>query len=179
MPKFTAKTVSSEKVWASPDGQKTIYKVMLEVGGKQAEAKTYSDAISAVGWQGEAETYEKQGRNGTETFVKQPPKEGYAGGGGQARSYGGQAKPQFDNFTMYLSYAKDLVVASIHEGKFNGDLYDSLLTATAAGGVELYASRPGADPVPTVEPNKEELNVALADVGDFFVDAEPADQWAA
>lgn len=177
MPTLSVKTVTSEKVWASPDGQKTIYKVSLDFGGKQAEAKTYSQAIATVGWQGEVETYEKQGRNGTETFVKQPQKEQGSYGGG--RSHGGYKKPEFDNFTMYLSYAKDLVVASIHEGKFDGDLYDSLLTATAAGGAELYASRPNAEPTPAVEPSKEELNSALADVGEYFVDAEPKSPWGA
>jgi hypothetical protein len=105
MPNMQATTKLSEKVWSSPDGQKTIYKVTLEADGQQVTAKTFSDAISQIGWSGQVETYEKEGRQGSETFVKQPPKEGGWQGGGGGKSYGGGgSKPQADQFTMYLSH---------------------------------------------------------------------------
>lgn len=77
MPRFNVKTISGNQIWASPDGQRKIYELVVDVDGKQLKAKTYSDAISQTGWSGEVETYEKPNRNGgMDTFVKQPPKEG-------------------------------------------------------------------------------------------------------
>lgn len=93
MPVFQLKTLSSKSVWRSPDGQREIWEVMMDYQGQALKAKTYSEAISVVGWSGEAETYEKEGRNGVETFVKQPPKEtnyNSRGSGGSAAS-----KPAF------------------------------------------------------------------------------------
>ena len=139
-------TKSAEEVWKSPDGKITMYKLVLEMDGKSFEAKTYSKAIATEGWLGEVESYEKAGKNGTETFVKQPQKEGgWQGGGGGGKSYG---KPQ-DQFTMYLSYAKDIAGFCVSDGKFDKALYDSLISAVEAGGAELYASRPGATEVET------------------------------
>lgn len=135
-------TKSAEQVWASPDGKMTIFKLLLEMDGKTFEAKTYSKAIANVGWSGEIESYEKQGKQGAETFVKQPQKEGFGGG----FSGGGRSKLQ-DQFTMYLSYAKDLAVASIHDDKFDDKMYTELLGAVEAGGAQLYAGRPNATEV--------------------------------
>ena len=83
------KTIAGRSVWKSPDGQREIYEVVLEHEGKNLKAKTYSSDIPVVGWEGKVDTYEKEGRNGIETFVKQPPKEGgYAGAGSTSgRSY--------------------------------------------------------------------------------------------
>jgi hypothetical protein len=74
-------TKRSEQVWKSLDGQRTIYKVYFDVNGQEAMAKSYSSAIAAQGFSGQVETYEKQGNNGPETFVKQVPKEQVPGGG--------------------------------------------------------------------------------------------------
>lgn len=90
-------------VWTSPDGQRKIYEVALEVDGKEMSASTFSDKIIVDGWSGNIESYEKSGR----TFVKQYRDEQSGGG------YRGGSKPMADPFTMYLSYAKDLVVAKI------------------------------------------------------------------
>lgn len=152
MPSLNVKTVAAEQVWKSPDGQRTIFKVALDTGNGNMEAKTYSGAIGNVGWSGEIITEEKQGRNGAETFVKQPPKEGgftpYQGG--SQKSTGGtgsssSSKREFDNFTMYLSYAKDLVVALQQTEGFKQDVYEQLLTATIKGGKALYEHRPGGE----------------------------------
>ena len=82
-------TKSSREIWRSPDGQRVIYEVTLEMNGKEMKAKTYSEAMTKQGRVGSIETYEKPGRNGNETFVKQPPKENggaWSAGGGQQQA---------------------------------------------------------------------------------------------
>jgi hypothetical protein len=69
------KTTSSRQVWVSSDAKIKIFELGMEYEGKPVKAKTYSAAIAVPGWEGEAETYEKQSKNGLETFVRQPPKE--------------------------------------------------------------------------------------------------------
>lgn len=144
-------TKAAEQVWASPDGKMTIFQVTLEYEGKDFKAKTYSKAIATTGWSGTIESYEKQGRNGSETFVKQPQKEGGWQGGG-----GGGGKPQGDQFTMYLSYAKDLAVACIISTAkgvvFDSSTYAELLEAVATGGEQLFTSH-----------NKSSTDAAIVD----------------
>lgn len=188
MPQLQVTTKSANQVWASPDGQRTIFELQLEYEGKPVKAKTYSKEISVPGWMGTVETYEKPGRNGVETFVKQPPKEGASYGGGGAstnRGGGGYSKPMADPFTMYLSYAKDIagycfVTDAKGKSKFDDVLYAEVLEAVAAGGSQLYEARPeaqaksvdkqpGDTPTPppedstetTVEPTVQELNAVL------------------
>src|SRR5258707_14638136 len=76
MPNLHISVKQAQEVWRSPDGQRVLYGIIMEVGGKEAKAKTYSKAIATIGWSGDIETYEKTGRDGVETFVKQVPKEG-------------------------------------------------------------------------------------------------------
>lgn len=86
MPRFKVTTKSSNQIWTSPDGQRTIYEAVMDYNGQEVKAKTYSRAISSEGFIGEVESYEKQGSKGTETFVKQAPREGSSyGGGSQSR----------------------------------------------------------------------------------------------
>lgn len=137
-------TKAAEQVWASPDGKMTIFQVTLEYEGKDFKAKTYSKAVATVGWSGTIESYEKPGRNGAETFVKQPQKEGgWQGGGG-----GGGSKPQGDQFTMYESYAKDLAIACVISTAkgvvFDSSTYEELLEAVAGGGEQLFAAHSNA-----------------------------------
>lgn len=180
MPEFSAVTKLSESIWKSPDGQREIFKVTLEVDGQPMVAKTYSKDISVIGWSGDVETYEKTGNRGSETFVKQPPKEGgfSAGSGSQSSTTAGQStirptgKPSFDNFTMYLSYAKDIAVAMIKDGKLDEAAYGVVLAAVAAGGESLYDRRPDApkkeeDTVHPVDDNAD----LLADINKAFPDA--------
>lgn len=165
MPQFNnAVTKSSEVIWQK--GDRTIWKVGIEIDGKVLEAKTYSRAISQVGFSGDLETYEKEGRPGypPETFVKQPQKEGgYSGGG---KSYG---KAQADPFTMYLSYAKDLVVSLQETSGYDRAKFDILLKATIEGGNALYKARPDANPTET--PNTEPV-VTASDLGGERVSME-------
>lgn len=52
-----------------------------------------------------------------------------------------------DQFTMYLSYAKDIAVALIGSNDgFNEDEYANLLKEVELGGKTLYEGRPGAEP---------------------------------
>jgi len=172
---LTTKTVS--QVWASPDGQRKIYELTLDYQGQDVKAKTYSDAIAVVGWSGEVETYEKAGRTGVETFVKQPPKEG----GG---SFGGRSgKAQADPFTMYLSYAKDLKVARIAAGLDKAKDYTDDLDAVIAGGYTLFQGRPDgtgdkADPVVTAEEVDAPIDLSLVDkVFNTDSEAQPDTPW--
>jgi hypothetical protein len=89
MPQLEVTTKTSEQVWSSPDGTRKIHKLVMEYEGKPVAAKTYSDVIAKEGWSGTVDTYEKEGRNGLETFVRQVPKEGgnYGGGGGSRPAY--------------------------------------------------------------------------------------------
>lgn len=80
MPKFAARVVAVQNngtpVWQSPDGQRKIWKVTVDVNGKTAECSTYSQQLATVGFQGEIETYERtNNRGGSDTFIKQPPRE--------------------------------------------------------------------------------------------------------
>jgi hypothetical protein len=54
------KTVDSKQVWQSPDGQKTIWDVLLEAEGKEYPLKTFSAAIAEKGFQGDVESYVNQ-----------------------------------------------------------------------------------------------------------------------
>lgn len=81
-------TKSVKQVWQSPDGQRTINEVTMDYNGKLFRANTFSDKIAAEGWSGDVESYEKPGRNGSQTFVRSAPQEGNGWSGG---SQGGQA----------------------------------------------------------------------------------------
>lgn len=155
MPTLRVETKTSNSVWRSPDGQREIFEVGLDYNGAMLKAKTYSKDISSVGWSGDVESYEKESRNGSETFVKQPQKEGFQGGGGSTRSgtspssqsgYGAGGGKD-DQFTMYLSYVKDIVVAMLatKEG-FDEGKFGELLAAVSVGGKTLYDDRPGQEP---------------------------------
>lgn len=66
------KTIDSERIWQSPDGQKIIWAVALEsADGTVYRLKTYSRHIAQMGFSGDVYTYAtKQG----ERFVRQQPK---------------------------------------------------------------------------------------------------------
>jgi hypothetical protein len=77
-----AKTINSEQVWQSPDGQKTIWNVTLEADGKQYPLKTFSNRIAEPGFEGDVESYANQRGD---RFVKQLPKPQTGGSGGYSR----------------------------------------------------------------------------------------------
>lgn len=173
MPQLEVTTKSATSVWKSPDGQREIFELQLEWQGKPVSAKTYSKDIATEGWKGTVESYEKSGRNGIETFVKQPQKEGYSGGGGYRG--GGGGKPMADPYTMYLSYAKDIVVAHVTAQTKEGSAMtlDDSVAAVIQYGNMLYEARPDA-PKASSETKSEPLPVKPDDVQDVNED-EPID----
>lgn len=145
MAKLSVTTKSVKEVWRS--GDRAIFELALDYQGNLFKAKTYSNAIAKEGWSGEVETYEKQGRYGVETFVKQPQREGgYQG-------YQSRGKAPADPFSMYMSYAKDLAVAFVTlEGEVDATKFKKALKATVEGAKTLYEARPEA--AQTAEPPK-------------------------
>lgn len=66
------KTIDSEQIWQSSDGQKKIWSVKLETpGGKDYQLKTYSRLVASPNFTGEVYSY--LGKRG-ERFVRQVPK---------------------------------------------------------------------------------------------------------
>lgn len=170
-------TKSVEKVWTSPDGQRNIYKLTLNYKGSTLPVQTYSDAIAVVGWTGEVESYEKPGKFGPQTFVKQPQKEGYSGGRSSGGGGGsGYSKAPADPFTMYLSYAKDVAVALVAKtGKLDADEYKAVLDLVIAGGHSLFEGRPGNEEKPDVV--AEVTDSAMESVDKLFDDDEEEKPW--
>lgn len=184
MPQLEVKTISANEVWSK--GEVTIWELELEYQGKPVSAKTYSKAIATPGWSGTVETYEKtNNRGGSDTFVKQPQKEGgYSGGGGYR---GGGGKKDADPFTMYLSYAKDLAVALIGQGvmpstkKFETE-YAAGLGNIEAGGAQLFTGREKAkagevDKPQAVAPTSDEesQDISVEDLSSVLDGGEQVD----
>jgi hypothetical protein len=76
-----AKTILSEQIWQSSDGQRTMWEVTLKGDdGKDYRLKTYSKKIAEVGFEGEIRSYVNPRG---ERMVRQVPEAGgYQGGGG-------------------------------------------------------------------------------------------------
>lgn len=91
MPQITGVTTKEVKhVWSSPDNSRHINEVTMDYNGKLFKANTFSDKIATEGWSGDVESYEKLGRDGSQTFVKQVPKENSQYQGGTQPIPGGQ-----------------------------------------------------------------------------------------
>lgn len=68
---MNAKTIHSEQVWQSSDGQRTIWEVTLKADdNKEYRLKTYSAKIAQMGFDGEVRSY--MNPRG-ERFVRQVP----------------------------------------------------------------------------------------------------------
>lgn len=180
MPRLQVTTESAEKVWASPDGQRTIFKVTMGWKGKRVVAKTYSRAIATEGFSGEVETYEKEGKRGVETFVKQPPKEGFTGGStsseGRKSGSGYQPKDEKAIQAMWaIDKAKDLTIAY---GKFKEttpiDEVFSSIEAYAQGlfsmvdRVKATPDEPDEEEKPEEKTDDDEVELTLDDVRKAF-----------
>lgn len=176
MPVLEVKTTSANSVWKSPDGQREIFELQLEYEGKPVKAKTYSKDISTVGWEGTVETYEKQSRNGMETFVKQPPKEGgfspQQQGSRQSSTGGGSSYTPRDDSHIKAQWAigQAVSVLSKDEGELDleaveplaDDFYDMVER------VKNHHAKPAvAEPDTVYDPsevNIEQLTAVLGDV---------------
>lgn len=86
---------------------------------------------------------------------------------------GGRGKHADDPFTMFLSYAKDLVVALVETKGFDQKSYEELLTATLKGGKALYAGRPNATQEPATS---SDTTVTEKDLSDSWGDSTTPDQ---
>jgi hypothetical protein len=65
------KTISSEQVWQSSDGQRTIWEVKMKADdGKEYQLKTYSNKIAQLGFDGDVRSYVNPRG---ERFVRQVP----------------------------------------------------------------------------------------------------------
>lgn len=177
MPILQLTTKAAKQVWASPDGQRKIFELEMDYQGKPVIAKTYSDAIATVGWSGTVETYEKQGRNGIETFVKQPPKEGGSFGGGR-----GNYKPKDEKAIQAMwaiDKAKDVVIA---RGFKATTPMDDILSEVEAYAQALYEMVPRVKAIDNVDqgeaPADEPANPdpVIEDIPDGPVDLSKIDK---
>lgn len=156
MPLFKITVTEEPKlVWTSPDGTRKIHDIVFDIEGASdpGRAQTFSDVIATKGWSGEVEVYEKNNNQ----YVRQAPKQsGYSGGGG-----GGRGAPA-DPHTMYVSYAKDLAIASVGQNQaglnfFNKDMFNDLVESVANAGNTLMASKTGQpQPSAALPPAKAE-----------------------
>ena len=65
------RTINTEQVWQSSDGQRTIWEVTLKAkDNKEYRLKTYSDKIAQMGFEGEVRSYVNPRG---ERFVRQVP----------------------------------------------------------------------------------------------------------
>lgn len=120
MPILQVTTDKADKVWSSPDGQRTIWKLTLLYGDQPVAAKTYSQTIATKGFSGEVESYEKPGRDGSETFVRQAPKEnpGHGSTGGSSQRSGSGYTPK-DEKAIQAMWAVGQAV-QLYIGEFSG-----------------------------------------------------------
>ena len=146
-----ARTVESHETWASPDGKIKAYEVILLVNDKKLKTQTYSNQIATVGWSGTLDSYEKGGR----TLVRQPQK--------QMTS---SARPMADAFSMYLSYAKDLVIAWATIYQEAAPNLTDWTDKTLSTAYELWNSRPDGKPAEVPETN-------IADALEPHIEPEP------
>lgn len=177
MPVLEVKTTSANSVWKSPDGQREIFELQLEYEGKPVKAKTYSKDISTVGWEGTVETYEKQSRNGMETFVKQPPKEnsGYpssTGSGHSGTQSGGSGYTPRDDSHIKAQWAIGQAVSTLaKDGELDLELTEALakdlfaMVDRVKSGDAITSPAPEPDTVydPT-EVDMKQLSAVLGDV---------------
>lgn len=143
---YKIKAVKAEpKEWPSQYGPMLTYTVLFEDRETPVEINKKPDSPAPkVGDIVEGDI------NRTEygDKFKAAPK-AFGGGGGGAKSF---SKPQ-DQYTMFLSYAKDVAVAMLDKtGKLDEAAYGVVLAAVNDGGKTLYEARPDG----SVDVKKEE-----------------------
>lgn len=138
MPTLQVTTKASKSVWKTPDGQREIFEVTFDYEGQEISAKTWSGQIATVGWSGLVESYEKEGKNGPQTFVKQPPKEGASYGSTGGGTYGSSKSAYVpkDEKAIKAMWSIGQAVAA-HNGNESLDVAD--LPSVEAYAVELFA----------------------------------------
>lgn len=120
----------------------------------------------------EVEEYQRKGRDGDETFIKQPKGDGFAprsGGGGSSPSSGGGGGGGSDkNATFSASYAKDMIVAEANKsGTVDISRWAVLATAVHDWLTDKLPSTPAAPaaapsaPTAPVTPAKQEVDLEV------------------
>lgn len=137
---LNAKTVWVGEPYQVPGTDIRIWKIKLEINGQRDTYSTMSQAVATDGFAGDLELYTNDKGKEYVRQLKKPDSPGVAQGHG-------------DQFTMYLSYAKDLVVALQESSGFDKELFKTLLSATIKGGKALYNARPGATEAPDIKPS--------------------------
>lgn len=151
------KTINSERVWHSPDGQRSIWRVELEGSdGNMYRLKTYSPHIAQRDFAGKIESYVN--RFG-ERFVRQVPSEDSTGARQPKKAYGrddnairaqwaiGQAinlasvKIEKDSITLPIieEYAKQLYATV---SRVKGERFDEADAAQAEQHIRAFTQAP-------------------------------------
>lgn len=139
------------KTYDSKYGQMKQYKVKFD---GVAEAVSISQkATSPAPVVGSTLTGSIQDTEYGKKFKKEYNQGGFSGGSG-----GFKGKSQSDNFTMFLSYAKDLAVTMLQlDGEINDKKFEKVLEQVANAGTYLYEHRPGQTPAEIT--GGEEINL--------------------
>lgn len=169
MPQLQVTTKEAQQIWASPDGQRAIYKLTLDYNGQPVTAKTYSKVIATEGWSGTVETYEKEGKGDrpSETFVKQPAKEGGYSGGRQPRDDAAIKAQMAVKAAVHLMASQEKKPKDIIAGieQYAQELFlmvDRVKTVKEATFVDK-AEEPAAETEPAAEPNEGPLDLSTID----------------
>jgi hypothetical protein len=152
MPTYTIKAVNPQvREYNTKFGPMKAYKLLLEDVVPPVDLSQKADTPAPTVGQTLEGTIDMSGAYGPK-FKKEYASGNFpkgSSGGSTASSAGttsGRGKFDNDPFTMYLSYAKDLVVALQETAGYDDAKYKQLLKATIAGGKALYEARPGATP---------------------------------
>lgn len=145
-----AKTLSSEQVWQSDDGQITKYDVVMESEGRSFKSQTFSKKIAQVGFEGEVESYPDK-KYPEKKLVRQPKRDfggGYRSGGKSNNDEAMYRTSALKNAVEMLS-PKGAPAGTVIEvaDHFYNWLKNPTGEATTAGTVE-HASAPSDEVVP-------------------------------
>lgn len=183
---YTIQAVSQQtRSYETKFGPMTSYKLKLE--GHDVPVELGQKASSPAPRAGQTiDGHIEDGPYGPK-FKKEYAQGGFGGQSSSGPSGSGMATNQtnhskggkeFDSFTMYLSYAKDVAVALIttKEG-FNEDVYAKVLDSVITGGKTLYDNRPGAEPAQGSTPSAAPAQPPQQDtvLSDEFDGSEPID----
>ena len=140
--------VGNTRTFETKFGEMTSYKILLQ--GMRDEVELAQKTTTPAPRVGDELYGYIQDTNFGPKFKKEKREGGFtpSATSSQSTSFSKSKGSKFesDPFTMYLSYAKDILVAKIEAGHVKEDVsYDSLLDILIAGGNKLYNGRPGAE----------------------------------
>lgn len=177
MATYTIKAVNPQvREYDSKFGPMKAYKLLLEDVAQPVDLSQKATSPGPLPGQKLEGTIDMSGQYGPKF------KKDYGGGNFQKGSSAGSTaysagtasgKGKFDNdpFTMYLSYAKDLVVALQETSGYEKEKFEQLLSATISGGKALYNARPGATPPEEAKPAPTDASGNVDDLVGNQIDA--------